>query len=595
MCMKKNEVSQLAFIKKYVDENREQFNEDLFVRDEDQIIRELEKIILSCQRDKNFIIRVMSFEVVEDYNRINEILQQYEEIANRNRPKRINQFDYINLRESDIKLLIVKYYIKGKPDKPNANGGKGKEEEYLDVLIAIPRVVNKYYFRISGTLYSTMYQIVDGSTYNNLTSNNRKRTSITLKSYMPPIKVYQYMVNPIEDNTKEPMPCNLYQTIIFKKRFPGILYILAKLGFLEGMQFLGVADTISISDHSIKDENHYNFQENGIYVNVPKMMFDSDPMIQSITASLLKYFPDAENYEQIFSHDFWIGRLGSEFTNKKCLEKGNSLLDSIESIYDIGTREGLRLPIEQKDTVYHILRWMMREFVNLKQKNNLNIGYKKIRNPEYLSSLYSMKLCNGIYRIAGKGAKVKLSTLRSVIRINPMFLLRAITKCKLVNYRDLVNDLDAILALQFSYKGISGIGDNNKDTVPEVYKFIHPSQLGRLDPDSSHKSDPGMSGLICPLVDLYDKSFSDYKEPNAWEQNMGEMVDEYKKLTGMKDLLKFKKEILNIDTDKEKEDLDFDINQFRNLMPLLNYDVDDDVHPISIPLEESGTITYSIE
>ena len=53
-------------------------------------------------------------------------------------------------------------------------------EDFIDVIIAVPRVVDKYYFDINGIMRSTLFQIVDGSTYNNGTSN-AKVPSITLK------------------------------------------------------------------------------------------------------------------------------------------------------------------------------------------------------------------------------------------------------------------------------------------------------------------------------------------------------------------------------------------------------------------------------
>ena len=42
----------------------------------------------------------------------------------------------------------------------------------------------EFYLRINGNMYSTMFQIVDGSTYNNLTSNS-KYSSVTMKTMWP--------------------------------------------------------------------------------------------------------------------------------------------------------------------------------------------------------------------------------------------------------------------------------------------------------------------------------------------------------------------------------------------------------------------------
>ena len=51
-------------------------------------------------------------------------------------------YDCINLKDSYIKLLIVKYYIEF-----------GDKSQYLDVYIAVPRVVNKFYFILEVVLF----------------------------------------------------------------------------------------------------------------------------------------------------------------------------------------------------------------------------------------------------------------------------------------------------------------------------------------------------------------------------------------------------------------------------------------------------------
>ena len=48
--------------------------------------------------------------------------------------------------------------------------------------------------------------------------------------------------------------------------------------------------------------------------------------------------------------------------------KGAFVLDSIERIYDIGTKNNLHLPMQDKENIYCVLRWMMREFSNLRVK-----------------------------------------------------------------------------------------------------------------------------------------------------------------------------------------------------------------------------------
>ena len=64
--------NQAEWIYHYNNEHRPQFNDDLFVRDDYEVIEALKRIILSRQRDKYFTIRVDKFTVVEDYEEIHD-------------------------------------------------------------------------------------------------------------------------------------------------------------------------------------------------------------------------------------------------------------------------------------------------------------------------------------------------------------------------------------------------------------------------------------------------------------------------------------------------------------------------------------------
>ena len=70
-------MNQAQLIKQFNDQYREKFNPEFFKRSSDAIIEELKKVILSCQRDKFFTIKVLEFKVVEDYAEINKILYNY--------------------------------------------------------------------------------------------------------------------------------------------------------------------------------------------------------------------------------------------------------------------------------------------------------------------------------------------------------------------------------------------------------------------------------------------------------------------------------------------------------------------------------------
>ena len=553
-------MTQRELVSKYVQEKRDKFNPVFFKRDEDEIIKELMNVIYSCERENRyFTIKVHSFRIVDDYDEINTILYNYYENLTKNKAKskkRDNQYEYINLNESYIRLLMVKYYVKDRA-----------AEDFIDVIIAVPRIVDKYYFNINGIMRSTLFQIVDGSTYNNGTSN-AKIPSITLKIIFMATRVTRYY-NTIKTTKDEDLRLNYYHSRIFNKGVAAAKYILAKYGFYGFLNFMNIEGSIYITDHDIDDDNYYTFKvADNIFINSPKFILDRNPVVQSVVVTLYNTIVPGMPYETIFDDLFWVRSLGAEFTGgtrdkmlsildpdddsvPDTLEKGYSILDSFENIYDISTKESIRLPEEEKATTYHILRWIMREFNALRMKDNLDIVLKKLRFAEYIASLYAFKIAQGIYRVSDANKKATIESIRKAIRTDPNFLLVAITKSKMVSYRNMVSDMDSMQALKFTYKGVSGLGESSNQSIPSIYRSIHPSHIGRVDLDASSDGNPGITGTICPFAPVYNGFFDDYEEPNSWNQEFMATMEDYRKARNFKDALVFEEKILGADKTEE--------------------------------------------
>ena len=566
------------FMYEYNDKNRPQFNDYWFTRSDDSIIENIEQIILSCQRDKYFMLKVLNFEVIKDYAEIQQILYDYYAVRSKKNGKKIdNPYDFIDLRDSDIMLLKVKYYIKLNlpEDKIRVDTKTGKQEQSegeVDVLIMLPRYVNKYYFRIQGNYYCPMFQIVDGSTYNNATSNSKVQ-SITLKTPFMPIKVYKEynsLTDCIDSTTHR---CVLFTSYVFTKKTDAIKFILGRYGYYGTQEFLELdgiyvtqykedengrpipimnpenyyhfaSDTISTSNNASPKEKKKESSYERIMVVVGKKLFDKDNITQSFVYTILKNVKKLEHYADMFDPRYWNRSLGGDFLSAT-LDKGIPVLDSFESIYDLKTRASIRLPMEDKADSYRILRWMMREFNFLRAKDNLDVSTKRPRMAdEYLAAVYAMKLSRGIYRITDKGKNITFKDVTRVIDIAPNYILKNINSTNLVDYVNLVNDNDAELALAYTYKGISGLGDQGGGTaVPLIYRSVHPSHLGKIDLDSSSASDPGLSGTIAPMAKIYGDSFSDYEEPNGWSEYYTNMMNEFHSLIGMKQALEIKQKL----------------------------------------------------
>lgn len=542
-------MDQQELIRKFNDENRSSFNEKLFERSDDEIIQMLEKVILSCQRSKYFTLKVQNFTVVEDYPTIMKMLREQESIKSDSKDKDFNRYDYIALKDSDIKLLVVDYYIAVKyPKKEN------QREKTLRVLIMVPRFVDKYYFKIFGNYYCPKYQIVDGSTYNNA-NNTAKCQNVTFKSLFMATRIYRYIVDFKFENTPTPVRGIYYNSSIFNKMVPVMKYILAKYSLLDTMNALGVPE-FYVTDTNPNNDDWYTLKRYKVYLSMPKYIFDNDPVAQSLMYTVYLGISNKEyTADMLWKQIFWLKSLGESY-NSKFPEKGMSVLESLESIYDIPTKESLRLPEEHKKNIYSVLIWIIREFSELRQKNNFDIGVKRLRLAEYIAALYAVKIAKGMFTFSDEGEKIQISQIEKRIFTFPDYLLKAISRDRIMVSKSNVNDLDAFGALKWTFKGISGLGDTKDSAIPSGYKQVHPTHLGRIDIDSSSPNDPGMSGMLCPMAKTYDNYFSDFSEPNNWRNDVRDMLNEYKKMKNLKQVYILQKEIGLVPDDTKLESIE---------------------------------------
>lgn len=515
-------LDQAQFIRQFNETHREEFNPLLFERNNEEIVEAIRSVIESCQRDKYYTLKLLSFEAIYDYEEIYDTLREHEQKRKKKNSKEDNTYDFINIRDTDMSLIKINWLIRHNGIERIEDGGVTTEvvnpEEVMEVLIAVPRFTKKYYFRLSGNYYTTIFQIVDGSTYNNSTASQSKVDTVTMKTTFMPIRIFRSFNNMVDIISGEEMKLIEYQSIVFNNVCNVIYYLLAQFGLYGTAEFLQIK-CISVADEPIMAGDYCCFEKNGIYISCPKICLQ-DPVVQSFVATLYDgIYKDTYGATTLYDQDYWIRNLGIAFKNPT-KEKGIFVLDSIKGIYDGITRANLQLPLEDKDNVFCILRWLIREFSNLRIKENTNVRTKRIRIAEYVAAIYATRLNKGIYRMSDMGTRVTLKKVKQAIYTPPMYLMGQIsTMSNLVSYRDMVNDLDSLTALKYTYKGISGLGEEGASIQP-VYRYVDPSHIGILDMDASTSSDPGMSGMLCPMAQLYgpEKSFSEYQEPNGWRQ-----------------------------------------------------------------------------
>lgn len=526
---------------RHMADTREDLNPALFQRDNMDIVNPILNVIRSFHCDRYFtLIPLMEeTELITNYEDIYNELRQYTEDLKKKPNEYENPYNYINLKSSAIMLLKQKYYVRkngiermkiNKVETPVEN-----PEQILTTYLALPRFVDKYYFRLGGNLYNVVNQVVDASTYNNATTANTNADLVTFKILLGMLQLSRNTYIEHDCRTNEEVPLTYFVSNMFKESLLGMLYMFANFGLYGAMQFFGLdSNCISITyGYPTEDlQNYYVFEKNGIYINMLRSLVNVD-VVTSMVFTILRSIGKHTTFNELFQYDFWIkelSRASGPNNVQGTVEKGLSNLDAAEAIFDYQTKKELLLPEEQKRDFFHLLRWMMTNYDELMAKDNMDISIKRRRIGEYIAHGYATIITSGIQRLHAKGNGVSIKKIISTIGRDPMCIIKMIQSNKnmnnLVSYADmLANDNDGISALKFTYKGISGLGESG-GKVQTSYQLVDPSHLGIVDLDAITSS-PGLSGIFCPLAPTFgdnNQYFSEFQEPNTWFDKLNSQV-----------------------------------------------------------------------
>ena len=523
----------------YSKTHREDFNQDLFIRSEDDIIDQLLKVIqtvcINSANPNGVNIAFTGYRVIRDYNEIRDKLSELESPENRhNKRIDINEYEYINVKKTDIVILQVGYLV-----SVTDESGMLRTKE-IDVYIDVPRVINKYYFRINGIMYSTLYQIADGSTYNNSTSKKDRGVSlrqIFLKSsiYEKTAKMTQCIIDydtGIVESLKD-IECTNFIADVFKNSVPVCKYFLAIKGYEGIFEYLHMdPDSIFISTDPIIRPDFIVFKRHNYYISVPYFYWNNSNVFQSLVYTIYSSLPK-ENVPDIYTINFWLASLGESFRTKT-VEKGRSILDSTRRNYSLDLIDTLHLNPEDKASMIDMMRWITCQFDDLYNKDNYDICFKKIRIAGYIAGFYASKLTKQLLRVTVSNSSTSVEKVAKQLNIKHDYLITALKKSNLLSYNNLINDDDTFNVLKFTYKGESGIGENKASAVPVEYRLTNPSHISRIDCDTSSAGDPGMTGLICPYTQIQPGGyFTDYQEPNNWREAHDNLINNYKSLKAL--------------------------------------------------------------
>lgn len=523
-----------AFLKAFNEKHREKFNENLFRRSDDDVVRELSNVIYNLNRDTPFYtIEVRGITKIDNYEECQQKLMQNEIDRIKSSTSRAkiekeirDKYARIVLKDTDFFLLVINYHIVLKQEDPAT--GKYQEED-LEVLWKVPRYVDKYYYRIQGNNYVQVSQIVDGSTYNN-TGAVAKHENVTMKVMYMATRVYKMDTNIKVTNPEGKIKCHFYNSKIFSKWVPITLYLFAHWGMYTTMCNLHLNGLIEVGWDEKPEETHWNVKAGNIIISVPKGLYEQNVVLQTLVYTIQSSIKRTDRPEDLRNVEFWLKALGASYA-VETIDKGVEILASLSTIYDKSTQETLKLIPSHKEDIYQILTWVICEFDALRQKDNMDLAYKRKRSAELTAALVAGQKTKNMYRISN-GRGIDMPMIIKALRDDPNILIKRITKDKLFNYQNICNDMDVWDALKFTYGGLTGIGvsDNGETsaTVPMSCRSIHPSYIYRLDQAYSVATNPGMTGLIVPFCDMDERGlFSPKAEPDSWRRHTDLMIRRY--------------------------------------------------------------------
>lgn len=429
----------------------------------------------------------------------------YKVIDDENQFKKVK--DWIPIK--DTRMSLVEFYFTV----------TYKDEVRKETLqLFIPKLINNYYFIIDGNRQYAIYQNVDSATYNT-------KDSIILKSLLMPI-VLRRMSKKLVDIDKNEYVDNIYQINLFKHRINILHYYFATKGFTETLKFFGFSKSIKVVGNAATSNTDKTLffpitKTESLMVSAKK--FKENKTYRNIVFCILDVFNKRTDFTRLEDPEYWKIKLGAIFTKNthNQLEKAETVLLSFNRILDNRTKKNLRIAEKDKEDIFAIIRYMVRNFSELMRQDNLSLLNKRIRLGEYLMNAFNLKMSTNTYRILYKKNK-NIQTLCNTFKVNPMLIINDIKTSDLLRISNAVNDMDLFnCALKYSNRGPASLGDGSGKTIPAIYRTIHISHLGRKSINSVSSSDPGMSGCLSPFIQT-DGFYYDTSKLVEEEENDGE-------------------------------------------------------------------------
>lgn len=539
------------YLQTYSQQNKEKFNENFILSRSDDDILEYIKDIFKALEILNEI-EIIDIRLDTDESNFLPVINNgryYKPIL----PSRLNKIHY-KIKVTPSKESVLKPILPDGFENIDMSKFDGKEELadndsfIIEKDLYINKLIDNSFYINEGIRYFLIYQIVDNSTYGT-------KDAVSLKSLLMPITVMRrktgYIIENFFDSTETFGDLPAYDLLLFSKRISPVLYALGKYAYnslvdafpdqkdpdiirkrqdytdntlLDKMnQFFGTDIKVSDEPNDLLEDGRTvlkllkDKKVVSTYISVDSQKLkDRDANLMMVVGSLVdmrdktkknRIWFTAEDFE---NPNFWIDKLSKFFTNNndpiKKFNKIKTMLISLDRLMDDATRKILNISEEDKQNTLTVIKYMLKNFDQLTQEDNQDLGNKRIRLYEY--QLYPLRkyFSDQIYRVLNSPTRSKLILNRIFSNLKPMYIIKKTVVNELLRYYNSTNEMNLYSCLlKYTFRGPQSI---NK-IVSVNQRDIHPSYVGRLSLVASSASDPGISGTLTPFVKLYDNFFTE--------------------------------------------------------------------------------------
>ena len=377
---------------------------------------------------------------------------------------------------------------------------------------------------INGKKYVMQYQLADSSTYT--TSSN-----LVLRSLMPN-KIRRGVVE-IEDIEGNKYKFHQFEIYTVYSKFHNIMqFYFATMGWDNTLEFFSVGKLIELVTIDDGDPRYTYFKiSNGVTIKVLTVSLQNS-YVQGIVGSICALITRKMSIADIRNRDYWICRIGALKNNSKKdthYELGTRFLILFNRLLDETFKGILRLEDCNKRDIYHIIRWMVQNYDELRSKDNLNIINKRLRSNECIGAQLNVTISNKIKSFVNTAVATKQKLIDKYHKFFSFKGNEIITNMHatgLVRRDDSVNDDDMFQKLNVTTKGSNSLGNSKSRNISSIYRALQTSHVGRLDLNFCSASSPGLTNYITPLCKtdgLYFKGAP--PEPEQFAYNFQKELD----------------------------------------------------------------------